>query len=69
MYSKAEDIDNIDNIEIITWAFEKGYNLGGTDMKEGIHINIAEIKKYFLQELTEFNTNTNKNKNKKCVGT
>ena len=47
MYSKTE---NIGNIEIITWAFEKGYNLSSTNMKEGIHISIAEIKKMSLHK-------------------
>ena len=43
------------NIEVIKWAFEKGYRLGSDDSKDGIHINFLEIEKYFLKELAEFN--------------
>lgn len=52
-----EDIDNINNIndiEIIEWAFEKGYRLACADSKDGVHIDFNETKKYFLNELNEF---------------
>lgn len=45
---------SICNIEIIKWAFEKGYRLASADMKDGIHINFSETEKFFLLELNEF---------------
>jgi len=45
---------NISNIEIIKWAFEKGYQLASADMKEGVYIEFSETEKYFLNELDEF---------------
>ncbi|RRS10435.1 hypothetical protein EAG18_02440 [Pseudoalteromonas sp. J010] len=41
------------NVELIKWAFEKGYNLGHADIQEGIHIDFYEIEKLFLNELNE----------------
>ena len=52
-------MEKIDNIEIIKWAFEKGYSLGHTDLKDGIHINFTEIQKHFLNELAEYSTEEN----------
>ena len=46
--------NNINNIDIIKWAFEKGYLLGQTNMKEGAHIDFPEIKKHFIYELSEY---------------
>ncbi len=43
-----------DNIEVIKWAFKKGYQLGNVDMREGVHINYSETQKYFLKELTAY---------------
>jgi len=42
------------DIEIIKWAFEKGYLLGNSDSREGIFINFNDIQEYFLTELEEF---------------
>ena len=42
------------DIEILKWAFEKGYFLGLSDAKDGIHINFNEIQQCFLAELNEF---------------
>lgn len=42
------------NVDILKWAFKKGYQLARTDTKEGIHINFIEIEQYFLDELVEF---------------
>ena len=43
--------NKLHDIEAIKWAFEKGYFLGLTDAKDGIHINFDEVQKYFLAEL------------------
>jgi hypothetical protein len=43
----------LEQIEIIKWAFEKGYSLAKDDMKDGIHISLSEIRKNFLQDLVE----------------
>ena len=70
------------DIQLIEWAFEKGYFLGQADGKDGVHINFNEVKKYFLAELAAFysqqkqsytytytktNTNTNTNTNVNAV--
>ncbi|WDE02128.1 hypothetical protein [Thalassomonas actiniarum] len=47
-------MEKIYDVEIIKWAFEKGYNLGHTDIQDGIHINFTEIQKHFLNELAEY---------------
>lgn len=52
---------NIEDIEIIKWAFEKGYSLGHNDMKEGIYINFKEVLEYFLEELVESQSITKTN--------
>lgn len=48
-------IEDIENIELIKWAFETGYRLGNNDGKEGIHIDFTETQKHFLTELSKFN--------------
>lgn len=52
-------MEKIDNIEIIKWAFEKGYNLGHEDIQNGIHINFIEIQTHFLNELAEYHNQEN----------
>lgn len=52
-------LSNKNNIEVIKWAFEKGYRLASADMKEGIHIDFSEIEKFFLRELAEFDVPQN----------
>lgn len=59
------DTANGKNIELIMWAFEKGYHMGSTDAKEGVHINFAEIQKFFLEELEKFETEKN---HRDCIG-
>ncbi len=49
-----KDNGDIENINVIEWAFEKGFNLATEDIKQGIHISFGEIKKQFLQELNEY---------------
>ncbi|TQV84327.1 hypothetical protein [Aliikangiella coralliicola] len=51
MYNNIEDIENID---VIKWAFKKGYDLGTNDIKEDVHISFAETQKFFLDELAKF---------------
>ena len=46
-------------IEVMKWAFEKGYGLGCDDTRDGVFINFSETEKFFLEELAEFN-NQNK---------
>jgi hypothetical protein len=45
---------NISDIEIIKWAFEKGYRLATGDIKDGIHIEFSAVEEYFLHQLSEF---------------
>jgi hypothetical protein len=59
MEDNLSNTKNISNIEVINWAFEKGYRLASADMKDGIHINFTEIGKYFLHKLGEFHTQQN----------
>jgi hypothetical protein len=47
--------NKIEIIEVLKWAFEKGYGLGCDDTREGIHINFAETQKFFLAEFAKFN--------------
>lgn len=47
--------NKVEVVEVLKWAFEKGYELGCYDTREGIHINFVEIQKYFLIELAKFN--------------
>jgi len=54
-----EMIKKIDNLEMIKWAFQKGYQLASSDLREGIHINIYEIEKYFLNQLKEYQLQEN----------
>jgi hypothetical protein len=42
-----------ENTKLIIWAFERGYNLGASDMEDGIHIDADELINSLLQELTE----------------
>jgi hypothetical protein len=48
-----------ENIDLIKWAFEKGYQLGNSDSHEGIYIDFNEIQRCFLDELLEFKNKTN----------
>ncbi|WDE09235.1 hypothetical protein SG34_031215 [Thalassomonas viridans] len=48
-------LDANNGIELIKWAFEKGYRLGISDEKEGVHICFKEVQKSFLEELAEVN--------------
>ena len=41
------------DIEMIKWAFEKGYSLGHTDSQEGIFLDLKEVLQVFLEELEE----------------
>jgi hypothetical protein len=52
-------LSSTNNIEIIKWAFEKGYRLASADMKEGIHIDFSEIENFFLRELAELDVRKN----------
>ena len=54
-------IGHINNLDIIEWAFEKGYYLARDDIKESIHIDFSETQNYFLEELIEY---CNKKNNK-----
>ena len=51
--------DNIINLDVIKWAFEKGYRLACDDVKDSIHINFSEIENYFLEELIDFHNQKN----------
>lgn len=42
-----------ENTKLIIWAFERGYNLGASDMADGVHIDADEMINSLLQELTE----------------
>ncbi|WP_017218249.1 MULTISPECIES: hypothetical protein [Pseudoalteromonas] len=35
---KDKQVNDIENIQLILWAFEKGYGLGRADVTEGIYI-------------------------------
>jgi hypothetical protein len=55
MNNKYKDnAKNIYNIDLIKWAFEKGYDLASNDVKESIHIDFTETQRYFLEELVEY---------------
>jgi hypothetical protein len=41
------------SLDIIKWAFERGYQLAKADNKNGVHIKFSETEKYFLNELNE----------------
>ena len=56
-----QTINKIENIEMIKWAFKKGYLLASSDLREGVHINTNEIEKYFLNELEDYNLQENPN--------
>ncbi|MFT5760338.1 MAG: hypothetical protein ACI9LM_005124 [Alteromonadaceae bacterium] len=43
-----------ENIDLVKWAFEKGYRQGNSDSSEGIYIDFSEIQRCFLDELVEF---------------
>jgi putative NIF3 family GTP cyclohydrolase 1 type 2 len=43
------------SLDIIKWAFERGYQLANADNKNGVHIQFSETEKYFLNELDELN--------------
>lgn len=43
--------EKIANIELIRWAFAKGYALGSQDFREGVHINFSETQSFFMGEL------------------
>ena len=49
----SQNIKGIENIDLIEWAFAKGYKLGHIDTKQGVHINFSELIKSFLNELTD----------------
>jgi len=42
-----------ENIDLIKWAFEKGYKLGRCDGREGVYIDFTEIQRCFLDDLVE----------------
>ncbi|MCG7537731.1 hypothetical protein [Pseudoalteromonas sp. OOF1S-7] len=44
---------NID-MSIIEWAFEKGYNLGSADMREGVYISEAGRRSRLLDDIKAF---------------
>lgn len=54
-----EDIEKIENIDVIKWAFEKGYDIACSDFRDGIIISSSETKKYFLEELEKFYAKVN----------
>jgi hypothetical protein len=41
------------SLDIIKWAFKRGYQLANADNKNGVHIQFSETEKYFLNELNE----------------
>lgn len=48
-----DEITELENIDIIKWAFEQGYDLGSNDTKDGIHISFKELQRFFLSELAK----------------
>ena len=47
------NLEEMDNIETVKWAFERGYELGNSDKNDSVHIKFVEIQKLFLNELEE----------------
>jgi hypothetical protein len=41
------------SLDIIKWAFKRGYQLANADNKNGVHIQFSETEKYFLNELNK----------------
>ncbi|RZM77478.1 hypothetical protein C3B51_16520 [Pseudoalteromonas rubra] len=41
-------------MSIIEWAFEKGYNLGSADMREGVYISEAGRRSRLLADIKAF---------------
>jgi len=50
------NMDEINNIDLVIWAFEKGYSLGSSDEKDGIYVEFSETRNYFLDELAKIYT-------------
>jgi hypothetical protein len=48
-----DNLDDLDNLELIKWAFDFGYRLGNKDTLEGVHINSIEVEDYFILELNK----------------
>ncbi|MCG7564599.1 MULTISPECIES: hypothetical protein [Pseudoalteromonas] len=44
---------NID-LSIIEWAFEKGYNLGSADMREGVYISEEGRRSLLMADIKAF---------------
>ena len=48
---KDKQVNDIENIQLILWAFEKGYGLGRADVTEGIYIERDKVLKHFQSKL------------------
>lgn len=49
-----KQVEQLENLELITWAFEHGYQQAKQDAKEGVHIELNELKKQFIEDLIQF---------------
>jgi len=45
--------DSINNVKLVKWAFNLGYELGRDDCSEGVHVNFVERQKYIIAKLIE----------------
>ncbi|KZN32598.1 hypothetical protein N480_25450 [Pseudoalteromonas luteoviolacea S2607] len=48
---KYEQVNDIENLQLILWAFEKGYGLGRADVTDGIYIERDKVLNHFKTEL------------------
>lgn len=49
-----KQIERLENLELIIWAFEHGYQQAKHDAKEGVYIELSELKKQFIDDLIQF---------------
>ncbi|TQV77393.1 hypothetical protein FLL45_05465 [Aliikangiella marina] len=53
MNNNDTKLDELENIELIKWAFKRGYQLGASDAGQGVFIEFSETLNYFIKELDQ----------------